>query len=89
VDLRGQGSGRAKALQEVNLLLLGDLREAEVGASVLRERLRELAQLDDCRGGVIGEVPLRQRPQRHEQGVVGRQEAEVRRKGGPGHRRAS
>ena len=27
MDLRGQGSGRAKALQEVNLLLLGDLRE--------------------------------------------------------------
>lgn len=61
VDLGRQRTGVPQALEEVNLLLLGQLVQPEVGGCVLSKHLGELPQLDDRRGRVVGEVPLRER----------------------------
>jgi hypothetical protein len=49
------------------------------GRDGLAEQLRELSQLDDRGGGIIGEVTLRKCPELFEAGVVRSEKAEIAR----------
>ena len=50
---------------------------AETGGKLLRKPFAQLAQFDQCRVRIIGEIALRQRPQPHQLGVVDLQMNEV------------
>ena len=74
-----------QTLEEFRLLLSRQLRKGHIGGQVLREHLPEQPQLGERGDRVLGEVPLRQRPEGHQQRIVLREEAEVGRDGRGDH----
>lgn len=71
LHLGGQRAGVAQPLEQVDLLLLRQGGgHAQVRSRALGEHLGELPQLDDGRGGVVSEVPFRERAERDQQRVV-------------------
>lgn len=65
-------------IDELLLALLGTDEEGDLGSGALREHLAELTELEEGDGRVAREVLLGLRGERHEPGIVVRQEGEVR-----------
>src|SRR6266852_30930 len=87
-DLRRDHALVSKAVDEIELAGVGGRVHADDGGNPAGGHLRELAQLDQCSGWVVCEVPLSLGTQSDQKRVVGLEEAEVRRRrwaGGHSH----
>lgn len=80
-DVSLEHPARTQAAEEVDLLLFIRTKKANVGRRALREKLPELAELQEARVGIVAEEALGCRCERHQLRVMRGEEGEVWRAG--------